>query len=184
MSDEAERLGARRCRDADGVTVTVNGRAQETAPGETVESLLDSLGLAAPYALVERNGEPVERNRYGVTASRVFLLDQVKGIAVGVSTLGNPDLERAHDGRRAHERRIVRFDQRETAKSQRTIVENGLAGSDVAYRRDHRTFTAARRTLAFAWRRRGPGDLSMELPNNFADGFFQGDPVLRVPQMR
>jgi thiamine biosynthesis protein ThiS len=64
---EAERLGARR-RDAEGITVTVNGRTQETAPGETVESLLDRLGLAARYALVERNGEPVERDRYGVTA--------------------------------------------------------------------------------------------------------------------
>jgi thiamine biosynthesis protein ThiS len=65
---EAERLGARRCRDADGVTVTVNGRAQSTEPGETIESLLDRLGLAARYALVERNGEPVERARYGETA--------------------------------------------------------------------------------------------------------------------
>jgi thiamine biosynthesis protein ThiS len=50
------------------VTITVNGRSQEAAPGETVESLLDRLGLAARYALVERNGEPVERDRYGVTA--------------------------------------------------------------------------------------------------------------------
>jgi thiamine biosynthesis protein ThiS len=62
---EAEHLGARRCRDAEGVTVTVNGRAQPAGPGETVESLLDRLGLAARYALVERNGEPVERTRYG-----------------------------------------------------------------------------------------------------------------------
>jgi thiamine biosynthesis protein ThiS len=46
------------------VTVTVNGRAQEAGPGDTVESLLDRLGLAARYALVERNGEPVERDRY------------------------------------------------------------------------------------------------------------------------
>ncbi len=65
---EAERLGARRCRDAEGVTVTVNGRAQEADSGETVESLLDRLGLAARYALVERNGEPVERGRYGEVA--------------------------------------------------------------------------------------------------------------------
>jgi thiamine biosynthesis protein ThiS len=49
-------------------TVTVNGHARETAPGETVESLLDRLGLAARYALVERNGEPVERDRYSDTA--------------------------------------------------------------------------------------------------------------------
>jgi thiamine biosynthesis protein ThiS len=65
---EAERLGARRCRDAEGVTITVNGRAQDAEPGETVESLLGRLGLAARYALVERNGEPVERDRYGLTA--------------------------------------------------------------------------------------------------------------------
>jgi len=50
------------------VNVTVNGRPQEAVPGETVESLLDRLGLAAQYALVERNGEPVERTRYGITA--------------------------------------------------------------------------------------------------------------------
>ena len=49
-------------------SVTVNGHARETAPGETVESLLDRLGLAARYALVERNGEPVERDRYSETA--------------------------------------------------------------------------------------------------------------------
>ena len=49
------------------MTVTVNGRRQEVAAGETVASLLESLDLAAPYALVERNGEPVERARYGET---------------------------------------------------------------------------------------------------------------------
>lgn len=46
------------------MTVTVNGRPKEADPGETVESLLERLGLAARYALVERNGEPVERARY------------------------------------------------------------------------------------------------------------------------
>jgi sulfur carrier protein len=50
------------------VNVTVNGRSHEAAPGESVESLLDRLGLAARYALVERNGEPVERDRYPETA--------------------------------------------------------------------------------------------------------------------
>ena len=49
------------------MTVTVNGRAQEAAQGETVETLLERLGLAARYALVERNGEPVERDRFGAT---------------------------------------------------------------------------------------------------------------------
>jgi thiamine biosynthesis protein ThiS len=48
--------------------VTVHGREQAAEPGETVESLLDRLGLAARYALVERNGEPVERGSYGEVA--------------------------------------------------------------------------------------------------------------------
>src|SRR5262249_5063223 len=52
----------------EAVTVSVNGGTQEADPGETVESLLDRLGLAARYALVERNGEPVERGRYGEVA--------------------------------------------------------------------------------------------------------------------
>jgi thiamine biosynthesis protein ThiS len=46
------------------VNVTVNGRGHEAARGETVASLLERLGLPAQYALVERNGEPVERARY------------------------------------------------------------------------------------------------------------------------
>ena len=50
------------------MTVTVNGRPQQTGSGETVESLLEKLGLGSRWALVERNGEPVERDRYGETA--------------------------------------------------------------------------------------------------------------------
>jgi thiamine biosynthesis protein ThiS len=46
------------------MTVDVNGRERELAPGATVASLLAQLGLEAGYALVERNGEPVERTRY------------------------------------------------------------------------------------------------------------------------
>jgi len=46
------------------LTVEVNGREHELDPGETVQSLLARLGLEAGYALVERNGEPVERARY------------------------------------------------------------------------------------------------------------------------
>jgi thiamine biosynthesis protein ThiS len=46
------------------LTVEVNGRAHELDPGETVATLLTRLGLEAGYALVERNGEPVERARY------------------------------------------------------------------------------------------------------------------------
>ena len=45
-------------------TILVNGRDQELEAGETVAGLLERLGLGARYALVERNGEPVERARY------------------------------------------------------------------------------------------------------------------------
>jgi thiamine biosynthesis protein ThiS len=48
------------------MNVVVNGRGLELASSATVEALLAELGLDAPYALVERNGEPVERERYGV----------------------------------------------------------------------------------------------------------------------
>jgi thiamine biosynthesis protein ThiS len=44
---------------------TVNNREHELEPGETVARLLERLGLPGGYALVERNGEPVERERYG-----------------------------------------------------------------------------------------------------------------------
>lgn len=46
------------------MTVHVNGRAHELEPGETVATLLERLGLGSGWALVERNGEPVERSRY------------------------------------------------------------------------------------------------------------------------
>ena len=46
-------------------SVLVNGRDQSLADGETLAALLERLGLGARYALVERNGEPVERSLYG-----------------------------------------------------------------------------------------------------------------------
>lgn len=45
--------------------VVVNGRAIELEPAATVEGLLAALDLETAYALVERNGEPVERRTYG-----------------------------------------------------------------------------------------------------------------------
>ena len=45
-------------------SVLVNGREQALEPGETLAELLDRLGLGGRFALVERNGEPVERERY------------------------------------------------------------------------------------------------------------------------
>jgi thiamine biosynthesis protein ThiS len=48
-------------------TVVVNGREHDVPTGETVARLLDRLGLGSRFALVERNGEPVERRRYSET---------------------------------------------------------------------------------------------------------------------
>jgi thiamine biosynthesis protein ThiS len=45
-------------------SVLVNGRQTELDDGETVAGLLERLGLEARYALVERNGEALPRERY------------------------------------------------------------------------------------------------------------------------
>jgi thiamine biosynthesis protein ThiS len=47
------------------VRLVVNGREEELEGARTVAALLERLGLASQYALVERNGEPLERARYG-----------------------------------------------------------------------------------------------------------------------
>ena len=44
--------------------VIVNSREVDVEADATVAALLAQLGVAGPYALVERNGEPVERERY------------------------------------------------------------------------------------------------------------------------
>ena len=48
-------------------TITVNGREHSLESPATVDGLLGRLGLDGRYALVERNGEPVERKRYRET---------------------------------------------------------------------------------------------------------------------
>jgi thiamine biosynthesis protein ThiS len=45
------------------LTITVNGKERDVA-ARTVADLLSELGLDGGYALVERNGEPVERAAY------------------------------------------------------------------------------------------------------------------------
>ena len=49
-------------------TCTVNGREHRLEPRETVARLLERLELGGRFALVERNGEPVERARYAQVA--------------------------------------------------------------------------------------------------------------------
>lgn len=42
----------------------VNGRPHELEPHETIARLLERLGTTGRYALVERNGAPVDRCEY------------------------------------------------------------------------------------------------------------------------
>lgn len=44
--------------------ILCNGKELELEPAATVARLLGELGVEGPYALVERNGEPVDRERY------------------------------------------------------------------------------------------------------------------------
>ena len=46
------------------IVCTVNGRAFELDADETVAQMLERLGIPGSYALVERNGEPVDRTNY------------------------------------------------------------------------------------------------------------------------
>lgn len=48
--------------------VVCNGKDVELEPAATVSRLLAELGVEGPYALVERNGEPIERGSYDETA--------------------------------------------------------------------------------------------------------------------
>ena len=51
-------------RSRQQVKVIVNSREVDVEADATVAALLEQLGVAGPYALVERNGEPVERDWY------------------------------------------------------------------------------------------------------------------------
>ena len=44
--------------------ISVNGKLFELEPGETVSTLLERIGFHGRYALVERNGQPLERSRF------------------------------------------------------------------------------------------------------------------------
>jgi thiamine biosynthesis protein ThiS len=50
------------------VRIVCNGKEVQLETAATVSRLLGQLGLEGPYALVERNGEPVDRERYDEVA--------------------------------------------------------------------------------------------------------------------
>ena len=67
-----------------GMKVVANGKPRALDEGATVEGLLRSLGLDPRFVIVERNGEPVERKRYGeVRLSDGDRLELVRAVAGG-----------------------------------------------------------------------------------------------------
>jgi thiamine biosynthesis protein ThiS len=65
------------------VSILVNGRARQVAPGNTVLDLLTELGRDPRAVAVERNGEIVRRPAYGETrlaaGDRVEVVGFVQG---------------------------------------------------------------------------------------------------------
>jgi thiamine-phosphate pyrophosphorylase len=66
------------------VTVRVNGRDRDLAPGTTVEALIRDHGLQPRYVVVERNGEPLPRDTYATTVlAEGDRLELVRAVAGG-----------------------------------------------------------------------------------------------------
>jgi len=66
------------------VLVSANGEEVTLQDGSTVVDLLDRLGLGARWVLVERNGEPVDRNDLGTTElAHGDRLELVRAVAGG-----------------------------------------------------------------------------------------------------
>ena len=47
------------------MTARINGEARAVPAGSTISDLLESFGLPSKTVLVERNGEPVDRDHFG-----------------------------------------------------------------------------------------------------------------------
>jgi sulfur carrier protein len=66
--------------------VRVNGRDEPITPGATIASLLDGHGLRSEWVVVERNGDPVLRARFGevelTEGDRVEIVRAVAGGAM------------------------------------------------------------------------------------------------------
>jgi thiamine biosynthesis protein ThiS len=65
------------------VRVTANGKPFEVRDGVSVTEFIRQRGLDPRYVVVERNGEPLERSRYGqvmlVDGDRLELVRAVAG---------------------------------------------------------------------------------------------------------
>ena len=64
--------------------IVANGKPYEVGGGTTVEAFIRSRGLEPQYVVVERNGEPLERARYGsVELAERDRLELVRAVAGG-----------------------------------------------------------------------------------------------------
>lgn len=64
--------------------ITANGKPRDVPDGSTIDAFLASLGWKRDHVVVEHNGEPLERARYGVTVLRAGdRLEVVRPVAGG-----------------------------------------------------------------------------------------------------
>ena len=67
-----------------GIDVIANGRPYRVDEGTTIEAFIRSRGFDPAFVIVEANGEPLERARYGEVALRSGdRLELVRAVAGG-----------------------------------------------------------------------------------------------------
>lgn len=66
------------------MTIVANGSARDVPDGSTIADLLAGLGWKPQWVVVEHNGEPVDRDRYGMVRLRDGdRLEVVRAVAGG-----------------------------------------------------------------------------------------------------
>ncbi len=66
------------------MTIVANGKQRDVADGATILTFLDTLGWKPEWVVVEHNGEPLERRRYGAVGLRDGdRLEVVRAVAGG-----------------------------------------------------------------------------------------------------
>ena len=80
----SESSGGPALRRLAGMQVTLNGRSREVPDPCTVEELILAADLDPRFVIVEHNGEPLERKRYGnVAVAAGDRLELVRAVAGG-----------------------------------------------------------------------------------------------------
>ncbi len=84
MADGEPGVGEPSVGEEPGVGLIANGRPHRAPAGTTVEAFVRSLGLDPRFVVVERNGEPLARERYGeVVLEDGDRLELVRAVAGG-----------------------------------------------------------------------------------------------------